>query len=386
MTYPTVFANLAAGNEPLSLFDTMFNVAGQQGNLPCTATGTNAISLVPQTNIYTPAAYTDGQIVSFQAAATSTGSVTIQLNGLGFVKLFAASGIQAASGDVTISVNYVAQYRSNLDTGSGGFIILNATVTAIAQPVQATFKNLVITVNGNSTVTPTADAVVVQNAGGGTFRITSFAPGACSTATTGANALDAGSVATSTWYAMYAIYNSNTSTAASLLSTSFTSPTLPSGYTYSGLIGAFQTDGSSNLYRILQKGRRSQYVVGVNPATTLTIAHGTAGTYSATSPTLVAVSLAGFVPPNATTVYFVGNVRYAAGAASSVIVAPTTAWGGTNNGPSGSAGNSYPLFAASTLANDSRGTSIMLETTTISWAADATGGAIAVLGWEFGLL
>ena len=28
----------------------MFNIAGQQGNIPCTATGTNAITLAPGGN------------------------------------------------------------------------------------------------------------------------------------------------------------------------------------------------------------------------------------------------------------------------------------------------------------------------------------------------
>ena len=35
--YPIVFANLTAGNQPASDFDTMFTIAGQQGNIPCTA-------------------------------------------------------------------------------------------------------------------------------------------------------------------------------------------------------------------------------------------------------------------------------------------------------------------------------------------------------------
>ncbi len=379
-----MFQNLAAGNEPLSLFDTMFNVAGQQGNIPCTATGTNAISLVSQTNNYVGTSYTDGQIVSFQAAATTTGSGTMQWSGLGFVKLFTAAGVQVAAGDVVININYVVQYRSNLDTGSGGFIILNATVTAIAQPVQATFKNLVITVNGNTTVTPTADAVVVQNSGGGTFRITTFAPGACSTATTGANALDAGSVATSTWYAMYAIYNTNTSTAASLLSASFTSPTLPSGYTYSALIGAFLTDGSSNLLRIIQKGRRANYVVGTNPAQTVIITSVTAtGTYSATSPTLAALSVSSVIPPIATSISLSVVQNWKGGGSGSIEVAPNTAWGGSNNGPNGTNGNVWPLWNAA--LGTSSVVSILLEGTTIG-AAWSFAAMLGVIGYELGNL
>ena len=47
MAFPTIFANLSAGNQPASLLDTMFNIAGAAGAIPCTAAGTNAITLTP---------------------------------------------------------------------------------------------------------------------------------------------------------------------------------------------------------------------------------------------------------------------------------------------------------------------------------------------------
>ena len=166
MTYPTVFANLAAGNEPLSLFDTMFSIAGQQGNIPCTASGTNTLTLTPGTNYYVPAAYTNAQIASFKAVATSTGAMTIQIGGLALLKLFTAAGVQCNSGDVVINTHYAVQYWSDLDSGNGGFIILNATVTAIANPVQGTFKNLKITNGG----TPNTQVAVTCRCGGGTER------------------------------------------------------------------------------------------------------------------------------------------------------------------------------------------------------------------------
>ena len=142
MTYPVDFGGLAAGDQPLSLIDTMFTVAGQQGNIPCTAVGTNAITLTPGTNFFVPAAYSNAQIASFMAANTSSGSVTLQIGGLALLKLFTAAGVQAASGDVVANTHYEIQYWADLDSSSGGFIILNATVTAISNPVAAGFKNL----------------------------------------------------------------------------------------------------------------------------------------------------------------------------------------------------------------------------------------------------
>jgi hypothetical protein len=383
MTYPTLFANLAAGNEPLSLFDTMFNVVGQQGSIPCTATGTNAISLVSQTNYYVGAAYTDGQLVAWQAANTSSGAVTMQWSGLGFVNYYNSSGVQAQSGDIVSGTNYLSIFRSNLNSNAGGFITVNSAISNVANTVQGSYKNLFNTVNGNSTVVPTADAIVLQNALGGTARITSFAPGNCTTATTGANALDAGTVAINTWYALYAIFNATTVTQASLLSTSFTSPTLPSGYTYFSRIGAFVTDGSSNLKRINQRGPRAQYIIGSNPAQTVTVANATAGTYSTTSPTLVAVSFASVIPPTAREIHVMGNGSYLGGAASGIEVAPNTGWGGANNGPIGSNGNTYPIWIQSgSLTSASASFLVEVSTTAgTAWASAGIGGALAILGW-----
>ena len=63
----------------------------------------------------------------------------------------------------------------------------------------------------------------------------------------GANGLDTGAEGASTWYHIWCIYNPATNTLAGLLSTSATSPTLPSGYTYTRLVGAVYNNSGSNL-------------------------------------------------------------------------------------------------------------------------------------------
>ena len=393
MSYPTIFANLAAGNQPASLFDTMFNIVGQQGNIPCTATGTNAITLTPRTNYYVPAAYTDGQLVTFKAVVSSSGAMTMQLGGLGLVNLYNAAGTQANTGDVVSGTNYMCAYFASLNSGAGGFIIINSLTNlgaAVSQPIQAGFKNLVLTNTTSSTpasqITPTADAVVVQNNSGSTIRILNYAPGVTSTAATGANGLDSGSVAPSTWYYFYAIYNASSATAAGLLSKSATSPTLPSGYTYSALLGAFLTDGSSNLLWILQKGRRAQYVLGTNPTASLLVSHATAGTYSSTSPTLASISIAAYVPPIATSAYFMATTCYNNATNAAILLAPNVNWGGSNNGPAGSNLNAaWPLFY-SPAASNSFSLSMEVESTAVGWASSAAGGACGILGWEMALL
>lgn len=392
MTYPTVFANLAAGNQPASLIDTMFNIAGQQGNIPCTATGTNAVTLTPGGNYYVPAAYTNAQIASFKAANPSSGSVTIQIGGLALIKLFTAAGVQAASGDIVAATHYTVQYWSDLDTGSGGFIILNATVTAIANPVTGSHSNLVITVTANNMLTITADAAVLQNAAGGTVRVTS-ASVTINTGTTGANGLDTGSIGTSVWYAVYLIRNTASSTTAGLISLAYPAPTsLPSGYTYYTRLGWVATDGSTFLLRTLQKDKDVQYVATATASSTSTggntpspvlIAQATAGTYSSTSPVLVAVTAVGTgkaVPVTASIIKLIATSGYKSGTSVNMLVAPNTGYGGTQNGPAGSNGVTWPvnLTAIGALTTT---TPMLLESTTIAWTCSGTTGAISCLGW-----
>lgn len=67
----------------------------------------------------------------------------------------------------------------------------------------------------------------------------------------GANGLDTGSEASSTWYYVWLIKNPTTGTVAGLLSASRTSPTLPSGYTKKVMLPiAWRNDSSSNLVPI----------------------------------------------------------------------------------------------------------------------------------------
>ena len=59
--------------------------------------------------------------------------------------------------------------------------------------------------------------------------------------TTGANALDTGTIAAATRYFIWEIFNQTTSTFAGLGSTSESSPTMPVGYTFKRLIGMMET-------------------------------------------------------------------------------------------------------------------------------------------------
>lgn len=71
---------------------------------------------------------------------------------------------------------------------------------------------------------------------------------------TGNGGLDTGSVAASTWYAVYAILRADTGISDALFSLSGTAPTMPTGYAYKRRIGWVLTDGSKNFVPFTQDG------------------------------------------------------------------------------------------------------------------------------------
>jgi len=70
---------------------------------------------------------------------------------------------------------------------------------------------------------------------------------------TGNHGLDTGSVAASTWYHVFLIWGSGIGTDI-LLSTSATSPTMPSGYTLKRRLGSIRTNSSSQIIAFSQNG------------------------------------------------------------------------------------------------------------------------------------
>lgn len=125
MTWPTVFANLSGGNQPLSLLDTMFAQVAAMIPIPCTETGTNSITLQPVGNAPTLAAYGNYNLFSFVAAATSTGSVSAQFQSLANLPVYKSDGTtQATTGDLQIGRPYMLMYNSTLNSNAGGFYLL----------------------------------------------------------------------------------------------------------------------------------------------------------------------------------------------------------------------------------------------------------------------
>lgn len=66
--------------------------------------------------------------------------------------------------------------------------------------------------------------------------------------TSGKNGLDTGTKSANAWYYLFGILNPTSSEVAGLLSSSYTSPTLPSGFTKKRFLGTVRTNSSSNIW------------------------------------------------------------------------------------------------------------------------------------------
>lgn len=105
------------------------------------------------------------------------------------------------------------------------------------------FGNLVVAQASTTTATITADKVVVADTSG-RKTVLSTVSLTVNKATTGANGIDDGVEVSPSWYYLYVIWNGTT--VAGLLSTSATAPTMPTGYTHKGLIGAIYNSAAGD--------------------------------------------------------------------------------------------------------------------------------------------
>lgn len=177
--------------------------------------------------------------------------------------------------------------------------ILNCvnSLSPLGVPVVGSNSNIKASLpSAGTAVTVTADSVTVGTALNGTsYTLTSYSQ-SFNGATTGAGGMDIGTLPTSSWVALYAIYNP-TAPAISILGTSCASscPTvyaggnMPAGYTASALLAVFPTNATPAMVAGYVKNRTYTYA-GSQQALTTATSHA-----SNTS-----LSLTTLVPPNAT--------------------------------------------------------------------------------------
>ena len=349
-------------------FDALQTLAQNQAGVSFATSGTATAQVLTPT----PAiqAYAARQLFNVTFNIDSGANPTINVSGKG-----AKSLKQYDSTGAKVAAVFKANQAGNIFYDGTDFVLLDQLPAGGANliGIQGLFKNLAVSSTGLSAlVTCTVDEIMVENASNQyqVLRSVSVAP---SLAAAGANGLDTGTSAASTWYSVWVIWNGTTT--AGLLSLSATAPTMPSGYTHKARVGWARTDGTANKYPLnfMQFGRRAQYRLGAGTNLTATpvLSSGIIGSPSAG--TYTAVSLANFVPPTTARVFFTGL-----SASASQAVAPSA-----NYGPSNGATNAPPFCtsAGSTNNNIAHG-ELAIEVMSLYIAADGASCRVYVTGWE----
>ena len=242
IAFPTTFAS-QSGNLAASTLDANFTYTG---TLPSQATTISSVS-------YT---LTGSETILINSGATPYGCTLTQV--LTQLGSGAATTAQRLATPRTITATGGLSWTVSFDGSANvsGAATVNTSVFAAG----GFFRNLqgVQLTAGLTTSTWTADALLLEDGSGNTIRAGALSS-TLSLSSTGANALDTGTVAANTWYYVWGIYNSGSSTVATLASLSNTSPTLPTGYTYRNIVGVVLTNGSSQVYQFIQKGRSWEY-------------------------------------------------------------------------------------------------------------------------------
>ena len=303
-----------------------------------------------------------------------SGALTLTYDGTAMI-LPGLANITTAANDSAVALYLGSGHWQIIDyqRASGTTVV---AATPLGGAVGLTIQNNAAT--PDTKVDVAADQVVMLNTSGVSISALSVSVTINATVN-GANGLDTGALATSTWYNIWLI--SNGTVTAALASLSATAPTMPSGYTYKVRMGAMKTDGSSKFLRSVQLGSWVQYKVvsATNTAAIPNIANGAAGTPSATAPTYAAASVTGVVPPTATHIAVQAMAQYGNNTFVRVQVAPNAAYSGgsSSNGPyydnENSGGTGAPNTACFVM---------QLEAATIAWTSGGTGGAINCPGWK----
>ena len=253
---PNIFGALTTPSLPN--LDNDFTAMTPTLVLPCTVVGTNALTLTPVTGTLSQTAYTDKELFSFQAVATSTSAMTVQVAALAALNLYKAGGtIQAGSGDVVLGQLYLVAYQASLNSAAGGFVILSAVAGAGATILRDYLAGLALS-NDGSTPNSVLDIAAGQATDstnvvyiGLNSAITKSTAGSWSVGS-GQNGMGTGlSISSSTWYHVFAIINSGVADA--YFDTSVTAANAPSGTTAFRRIGSILTDGSAHILGFIQR-------------------------------------------------------------------------------------------------------------------------------------
>ena len=201
-----------------------------------------------------PAAYSVGMVVRFVASFANTAAATVNVNALGAKNIYKITPTNIAAlsgGEIQIGQFVEAVYDGTQFQVVSPLAVDYTAVKGISSNLRGTWVSATV-------ATWTASQLLLQNAAGLPYLAKNLSA-SINTALTGVvNGLDTGTLAASTWYNVFAIYNGTT--LGVLFSLSATSPTLPTGYSYFTRIGAIFLDPSKNIISFTQAGSYAQWL------------------------------------------------------------------------------------------------------------------------------
>ncbi len=262
--YPGAPVIPSAGLLVAGLQNSSFNIA---------AAGGSADAIVAN---FSPAVtvLSNGMTLYVRAASVNTSTTpTLQANSTAAKTIVKGAGSPLSAGDIAGGGHWIeVQYDGTLDK----WVLLNPA-TGVTQAASAlAFSNLAMSATGASASVSVTSAELLLRGSDGSARLLTNVNLTLNTSATGANGLDTGALAASTWYSVWVIHNGTT--AAVLMSLSATAPTMPSGYTHKARVGWIRTDGTANKWPLsfVQSGRRWSYkpAAGSNVAAYPVVASG----------------------------------------------------------------------------------------------------------------
>ena len=139
MALPTAFTgNVTPTGEEL---DGDLAALGALTPIPCTASGTNAITLTPNANTPTVTAYAPySQFTAIAAGTNGAGGVTAQVGSLASLNVYkdVGSGPQPLTGkEIVLNTKLWLMYDPTLNSGAGGFHLIS--------PIPSTTRDLTTT-------------------------------------------------------------------------------------------------------------------------------------------------------------------------------------------------------------------------------------------------
>lgn len=305
------------------------------------------------------------------ANATTTPTFTANSGTLAAKTIVKGANAALVAGDIAGAGHWLLmQYDVTLDK----VVLLNPATgiasASTAASIQGAFKNLAASATGaNANVSVSVDEIAVENSANAYQTLRAVALTIAGTSV-GANGLDTGTIAASTWYSLWVIWNGTTT--AGLMSLSATAPTLPGGYTHKARVGWIRTDNTANKYPLSFKqfGRRIQYAVsaGSNVTVAPIMASGILGNVS--TPTWAAVSVNNYVPSTATCIsMFTQN--------GTLMAAPNNQYGAVS-----STTNPPPIVNGKVNNNNNLTFEFLLESTNVYVASNGGSSTFSCLGWE----